>query len=60
MTELEFVCGMVISMGAKICGEPLDFDTHVRPLINRFRAIDEDGSGTLTRDDLLFMVRRDN
>ena len=56
VNELEFVLGMLIGLGAEICGEPLDFKKHVTPLLARFRHLDDDCSGYLTRDDIRFMV----
>ena len=58
VNELEFVVGMIIALGAEVCGEKLDFKTHVQPLIDRFHNLDEDGSGSLTREDLTFVVQQ--
>jgi len=54
--QMEFVFGMLRSMGAQLCDEPLDFEKHVAPLIKRFKVLDTDGSGKLDADDLEFMV----
>jgi hypothetical protein len=40
----------------QVGGEKLDYDAHVKPLIERFRRIDWGHSGQLTHDDLLRMV----
>ena len=42
VNELEFVAGMIIMLGAEVCGEKLDFAQHVKPLIDRFRVLDDD------------------
>jgi hypothetical protein len=60
VNEVEFVTGMLITLGAQVNGEPLHFATHVRPLIERFHILDDDGSGCLTREDLSFMVNAAN
>jgi len=54
--QMEFVFGMLRSMGAELCGEPLHFEKHVAPLIKRFEVLDADGSGKLDADDLEFML----
>lgn len=54
--QLEFVVGLLTTLGVTLCGEPLSFENDVRPLIDRFQALDADGSGRLTREDLEFMV----
>ena len=54
--KLEFVVGLLTSLGVRLCGEPLSFDKDVQPLIDRFEALDADSSGLLTREDLQFMV----
>lgn len=56
VSEVEFVAGMLITLGAEVCGEALEFQRHIKPLMDRFRALDEDRSGYLTRGDLTFMV----
>ena len=58
INQLEFVVGMIITLGAEVHGEPLDYETHVGPLLDRFAALDSDESGYLTQDDLRFMVKR--
>ena len=60
VNETEFVLGMLIAMGAEVLGEKLAYDVHVKPLITRFRCLDWDHSGELTRDDLAFMIEKAN
>jgi hypothetical protein len=54
--ELHFVVEMIIALGAEVCGEKLDFKSHVQPLIDRFAVLDEDDSGYLTKEDITFML----
>jgi hypothetical protein len=56
VSQLEFVAGMIIMLGAEVCGEKLDFEKHVRPLMDRFDTLDEDNNKLLTEEDLGFMV----
>ena len=37
----------------QVCGEKLDYHAHVRPLIERFRALDEFNTGYLTHEVLI-------
>ena len=60
INEAEFIVGMLITLGAQVCGQPLDFAAHIQPLIDRFHALDEDKSGQLTREDILFMAESAN
>ena len=60
VNETEFIAGMLTTLGAQVCGEPLDFASHIQPLIDRFQTLDEDKSGLLTRDDVLFMAESAN
>ena len=53
---LEFVIGMLIAMDAEVCGQTIDWETDVAPLIARFTVLDRDHSGSLDRTDLAFMV----
>jgi hypothetical protein len=54
--KVEFVVGMLIAMGAQLCGQEINFERDVTPLIERFEALDADGSGQLSSDDLEFMI----
>ena len=54
--KLEFVIGLLIALGAQLCGEPLNFERDVLPLMARFDALDSDGSGDLSHDDLRWMI----
>lgn len=56
--RLEFVVGMLIKLGAQMCGSPLDW-SDVQPFVQRFDAFDLDKSGRLTKDDLLQMVQKE-
>jgi len=56
LDKATFVGRMLISMGAELCGQPIDFEDDVLPLLQKFEALDADSSGKLTRDDLSFMV----
>lgn len=56
VNEMEFVLGMLGVMGTQVCGEDLDFERHVLPLVQRFRQLDVDGGGQLDHEDLVFMV----
>jgi hypothetical protein len=56
VSELDFVVQMIITLGAEVCGEKLDFNAHVQPLIDRFAVLDEQKRGYLTKDDVIFMV----
>ena len=39
-----------------MCGEKLQWDKDVQPLLDRFHALDADGSESLNREDLAFMI----
>ena len=54
--KVEYVVGMLIAFGTELCGDTLDFDTDVQPLINRFDGLDLGGSGRIDGDDLVFML----
>ena len=54
--KLEFVIGLLTALGAQLCGEPLSFERDVQPLLDRFDALDSDGSGSLCHEDLKFMI----
>jgi len=54
--KVEYVVGMLVALGAELCGEKLNFAADIQPLISRFDALDADGSGRLETDDLLFML----
>jgi hypothetical protein len=56
VTELDFVVEMIIALGAEVCGEKLDFKSHVQPLMNRFAVLDEHKRGYLTKEDVTFML----
>jgi len=58
LSRIEFVCGMLIGMGATLAGSPLSFEEHVAPLLARFAAIDEDNNGTLDHADLEFLFQQ--
>mmetsp|Transcript_116956 Transcript_116956/g.342511 ORF Transcript_116956/g.342511 Transcript_116956/m.342511 type:complete len:379 (-) Transcript_116956:48-1184(-) len=49
--KLEFVVGMLIELGAELCGEPLSWGD-VQPFLKQFASVDSDGSGILTKEDL--------
>ena len=53
---------MLATLGATLCGEPLKWDSDVKPLLDRFDAMDVDGSGTLEVADLawMFVQAREN
>jgi len=53
---VEFVGGMLVCFGVELCGERLSFENDIKPLIDRFRALDADSSGELDADDIRFMV----
>ena len=55
--QVHFVVGLLTTLGVQLCGEPLNFERDVQPLINRFQALDVKHSGVLTKDDLRFMVK---
>lgn len=57
VSKVEFVVGMLIAMGAQLCGEHLKWDEHVVTLLERFEALDVDKNGTLDKQDLDFMVQ---
>ena len=57
VSELEFVVGMIIAIGAKVCGEKLDWKMHVQPLVDRLHNLNKDCSGRLTHEDLTFVVQ---
>lgn len=54
--KLEFVLGMLMNLGVEICGDPLTWQ-HVTPLIQKFDALDRDGSQILTKEDLKEIAR---
>mmetsp|Transcript_35058 Transcript_35058/g.51486 ORF Transcript_35058/g.51486 Transcript_35058/m.51486 type:complete len:749 (-) Transcript_35058:575-2821(-) len=56
VTRAEFIAGMLIAMGAEVVGTDLNWDDHIKPLVKRFEALDADGNGKLTKEDLEFMV----
>ena len=58
VSELEFVVGMIIAIGAKVCGEKLDWKMHVQPLVDRLHNLNKDCSGRLTHEDLTFVVQQ--
>ena len=60
MNEVEFVVGLLITMGAEVFGEKLDFAAHIKPITDRFHTLDSDGSGFLTPEDIAFMVQHAN
>ena len=57
VNKMEFCMGMIIALGAEVCGEELEYETHVKPLMARFDRLDEDGDGYLEMDDLAFLVQ---
>ena len=57
VNKLEFCVGMIIALGAEVCGEELEYETHVKPLLARFDRLDEGKSGYLEMDDLAFLVQ---
>jgi len=57
VSKVEFVVGILVSLGAELAGKELEF-SDVQPLIDRFEALDQDGSGCLTHDDLDFMAQQ--
>ena len=56
--EVEFVAGMLVQMNAELCGQLLDWDKDVQPLRTKFKALDNDDSGTLELADLKFMLQQ--
>ena len=62
VSRVEFVVGMLATLGATLCGESLKWDSDVKPLLDRFDAMDVDGSGTLEVADLawMFVQAREN
>ena len=52
MSELEFVVAMLLQLG--ICKW-----SHVTPFLKKFRALDADGSGQLSKDDLNLLLSPD-
>lgn len=54
--KLEFIAQMLITLGAELCGSPLQW-SDVEPFIHKFDALDVDGSGKLTATDLEKMVQ---
>jgi len=58
VSQTEFVVGMLVNLGAELCGDKLDFESDVLPLINRFNALDADGSGNLSKGDLDYMMEQ--
>ena len=58
VNQVEFVTGLLITMGAEVCGEKIDFEAHIKPLIDRFEVLDSDSSGYLTPGDIAFMVKQ--
>mmetsp|Transcript_60712 Transcript_60712/g.188569 ORF Transcript_60712/g.188569 Transcript_60712/m.188569 type:complete len:398 (+) Transcript_60712:123-1316(+) len=55
--KLEFVVGMLMELGAELCGQPLTW-TAVMPFVRQFEAADLDKSGRLGKEDLALMVER--
>mmetsp|Transcript_140543 Transcript_140543/g.437062 ORF Transcript_140543/g.437062 Transcript_140543/m.437062 type:complete len:412 (-) Transcript_140543:19-1254(-) len=55
--KLEYVIGMLIELGAELCGTPLKWDD-VEPFIAQFDAADVDRSGILTKEDLALIAER--
>lgn len=55
--KLEFVIGMLVTLGVEVCGEPLTW-SQVRPFLTKFDQLDVSRNGRLTKDDLAYMVER--
>lgn len=58
VTEIDFLFGMLDILGVELCGQKLNFDTDVQPLIDKFEALDADNNGYLEKEDLEFMIRQ--
>ena len=54
--KLEFVVGMLITLGCEVCGQPLKWED-VRPFLAKFNALDVSQSGRIDKHDLEMMVR---
>jgi len=55
LDRLEFVFGMLMKLGAQLCGSPLAW-SDVEPFLQRFDAMDVDKSGHLSYDDIEHMA----
>ena len=56
VSEVEYVIGMLMLMGVRLCDDKLHWNTDVLPLIERFKLMDVANRGKLTRDELTFIV----
>ena len=41
--KVEYVVGMLIALGAELCGAGLAWETDIQPLVSRFETLDADG-----------------
>ena len=55
--KLEFVVGMLVTLGCEVCGEPLSWDD-VRPFLVKFEALDATRTGRINKQDLELMVQQ--
>jgi len=53
---VDFLAGMLILLGTEVGGEPLDYKTHIVPLMRRFERLGETSDGYLTKEDIDLLV----
>ena len=58
--KAEYIVGMLITMGAQICGENITYEDHVKPHLDRFDKLNCTNGETLGIEDLEFMIEQGN